>query len=84
MYQKNSLLSGNSGGRINDKPGIVIYQDRYVSKKAASMLPTQPVYAETQYKLELPERNPKKLKAWLVNADVSQIVAERLEANNAK
>jgi hypothetical protein len=68
----------------SDEPGIVISQDRYVSKKAALILPSQPAYAETCYEWESPRICEKKLKAWLINADVSQIVMESKEANSAK
>jgi 4-amino-4-deoxy-L-arabinose transferase-like glycosyltransferase len=66
------------------KPGIVISQGRYITETAASMLPAQPAYAETCYKWELPERRQNKLKAWLINADNSQIAVESKEANRAK
>jgi len=68
----------------SDKPGIVISQDRYVPKKAMSMLPSQPAYAETCYVWESPRRYEKKLKAWLINPDISQIAMESKEANSAK
>jgi len=68
----------------SNEPGIVISQGRYISKTAASMLPSQPAYAETCYKWERPERRQNKLKAWLINADISQIAQESKEANRAK
>jgi 4-amino-4-deoxy-L-arabinose transferase-like glycosyltransferase len=68
----------------SNEPGIVISQDRYVSKKAASMLPSQPTYAETCYVWESPRIYEKKLKAWLINSDISQIAMESKEANSAK
>jgi len=68
----------------SEEPGIVISQDRYVSKKAASMLPSQPAYTETRYAWESPDICEKKLKAWLIDADVSQIAMESKEADSAK
>jgi len=68
----------------NDKPGIVISQDRYASQKAASMLPSQPVYAETCYVRESPRTCEKKLKAWLINSDIPQIAMGSKEVNSAK
>jgi hypothetical protein len=70
----------------SNEPGIVISQGRYIyiSKTAASMLPSQPAYAETCYKWERPERRQNKLKAWFINADISQIAQESKEANRAK
>jgi 4-amino-4-deoxy-L-arabinose transferase-like glycosyltransferase len=68
----------------SDQPGIIISQGRYLTETAASMLPSQPAYAETCYKWELPERRKNKLKAWLINVDISQIAGESKEANRAK
>ena len=68
----------------NDEPGIVISQDRYASQKVASMLPTQPAYAEACYAWESSRICEKKLKAWLINSDTSQVAMESLEANSAK
>jgi hypothetical protein len=68
----------------SDEPGIVISQGRYVTETAASMLPSQPAYAETRYTWESPDVCQKKLKAWLINADLSQIALESQEANRAK
>jgi hypothetical protein len=48
------------------------------------MLPSQPAYAETCYKWELPERRKNKLKAWLINTNISQIAGESKEASHAK
>jgi hypothetical protein len=82
-----TLLTNKNDLRVfleSGEPGIIISQGRYISKTVASMLTKQLTYAETQYKWELPERNQKKWKAWLTNADISQIVAESMEAYNAK
>jgi 4-amino-4-deoxy-L-arabinose transferase-like glycosyltransferase len=68
----------------SDEPGIVISQARYVTEKAASMLPSQPTYAETRYMWESPDACHKKLKAWLINVDISKITMESKEANSAK
>lgn len=68
----------------NDEPGIVISQDRYASQKAASILPSQPAYAEACYAWESSRICEKKLKAWLINSDNSQFAMESLEANSAK
>jgi 4-amino-4-deoxy-L-arabinose transferase-like glycosyltransferase len=53
----------------SDEPGIVISQDRYITETAASMLPSQPAYAEVRYTWESPDVCQKKLKAWLINAN---------------
>ena len=66
------------------EPGIVISQGRYITETAASILPSQPAYAETCYKWELHGRRQNKLKAWLVNAEISQTAGESKEANRAK
>jgi 4-amino-4-deoxy-L-arabinose transferase-like glycosyltransferase len=82
-----TLLSDENDLRVfleSGEPGIIISQGRYITETAAAMLPAQPAYAETDYKWELPERHQKKLKAWLVNANVSQILAENVEADSEK
>jgi len=57
----------------NDKPGIIISQNRYIVGIVASMLPAEPTYAETCHKWENPVR---KYKARLVNQDNAQIEKE--------
>jgi len=84
-----TLLADESDLRAfieSNEPGIVISQDRYASRsqEATSMLPAQPVYAETCYVWESPRICEKKLKAWLINSDISQIAMESKEANSAK
>jgi 4-amino-4-deoxy-L-arabinose transferase-like glycosyltransferase len=82
-----TLLTDEDDLRVfleNDEPGVIISQGRHISQTVTSMLPAQAAYAEIQYKWELPEKHQKKLKAWLVNADVSQIPAERMENKSAK
>ena len=65
------------------QPGIVISQGRYISEAAVSMLPAQPAYAEICYTWESPDLCQKKLKAWLVNTNASQVAEESKEANRA-
>ena len=62
-------------------PGVVIGQTRYVTETVAAMLPLQPSYAESSYRWE---SAGKKLRAWVINADISQIAGESKEANRAK
>jgi hypothetical protein len=82
-----TLLSDENDLRVflkSGEPGMIISQGRYITETVAAMLPAQPAYAETNYKWELPERLQKKLKAWLINANVSQILAENVEADSEK
>jgi hypothetical protein len=82
-----TLLTDENALRVfldSDQPGIIISQGRYITETAASMLPSQPTYAETGYTWESPGKRQKKLKAWLINADISQMVMESKEANRAK
>jgi len=63
------LLTDETAVRIfldNNKPGVIISQNRYITETVASMLPTQPAYAETCYKWESPDR---KYRVWLINQD---------------
>jgi hypothetical protein len=48
------------------EPGIIISQNQYMTKTVASMLPSQPAYAETCYKWESSDR---KYRVWLINQD---------------
>jgi len=50
----------------DDKPGIIISQNRYIVGTVASMLPAEPTYAETCNKWESPVR---KYIARLINKD---------------
>jgi len=68
----------------SEEPGIVISQSRYITEKTASLLPSQPAYAEVRHTWESPDLCQKKLKAWLINADNSKITVESKEANHAK
>jgi hypothetical protein len=68
----------------SDKPGIVISQAGYVTETVASMLPSQPAYAEVCCTWESADVCQNKLKAWLINADISQTAMESKEANRAK
>jgi 4-amino-4-deoxy-L-arabinose transferase-like glycosyltransferase len=68
----------------NSEPGVIISQGKFITETVAAMLPEQPTYAEAKYKWEPNSRNQKKFKAWLVNANVSQILAESMEADSAK
>ncbi|MBC8217422.1 MAG: hypothetical protein H8E73_03060, partial [Planctomycetes bacterium] len=68
----------------SDRPGVIISQERYVRGTAASMLPSQPMWAETIYAWESHQSQQEKLKAWLTNPGVSRIAAESEEANDAK
>lgn len=64
-----TLLTNESDLRAfleNDKPGIIISQNRYIVGTVVSMLPAEPTYAETCYKWENPVR---KYKALLINQD---------------
>jgi len=67
----------------SDRPGVIISQDRYVSGAAASMLPSEPTCEETIYAWESPGTREKKLKAWLINRDVTRVDVETEEANGA-
>jgi 4-amino-4-deoxy-L-arabinose transferase-like glycosyltransferase len=68
----------------SDQPGMIISQGRYVTDSIASMLPQQPAFAETCFRWESPDRQLKKMKAWLINPDVSQIAMENKGVNYAK
>jgi len=68
----------------SDRPGVIISQDRYVRGTAASMLPSEATCAETIYAWESPGTQQKKLKAWLINRDVTRVDVETEEANGAK
>ncbi len=68
----------------NGQPGLIISQGRYLTETVALMLPDQPTYLEAGHTWETSEKRQKKLKAWLINADVSQIAMESKEANGAK
>ncbi|MBN2594286.1 MAG: hypothetical protein JXA81_12330 [Sedimentisphaerales bacterium] len=50
----------------NNKPGVIISRNQYITEVIASMLPTQPAYEETCYKWESPDR---KYRVWLINQD---------------
>jgi hypothetical protein len=55
-----------------DQPGMIISQGRYVTEAIAPMLPNQPTYEEASFSWETPEKRQKKMKAWLINQDVSK------------
>jgi 4-amino-4-deoxy-L-arabinose transferase-like glycosyltransferase len=64
-----TLLTDETAVRIfldNNKPGVIISQNRHITETIASMLPSQPAYAETCYKWESPDR---KYRVWLINQD---------------
>jgi 4-amino-4-deoxy-L-arabinose transferase-like glycosyltransferase len=68
----------------SDQPGIIISQGRYVTDTIAPMLPVQPILEETCFPWESVDKQQKKMKAWLINQDVSSIAMEDKENNNAK
>jgi 4-amino-4-deoxy-L-arabinose transferase-like glycosyltransferase len=64
-----TLLTDENAVRVfldNNIPGIIISQSQYMTETVASMLPSQPAYAETCYKWESPDR---KYRVWLINQD---------------
>lgn len=67
-----TLLTNENDLRVfleNDKPGIIISQNRYITGTVASMLLAEQTYTETCYKWESPVR---KYKARLINEDNTQ------------
>jgi 4-amino-4-deoxy-L-arabinose transferase-like glycosyltransferase len=67
-----TLLADEKDLRVflkSGEPGIIISQSRYIAGTVASMLPSQPAYAETCYKWESPDR---KFRAWLINQNNRQ------------
>ena len=68
----------------SDQPGMIISQGRYITGSIASMLPQQPAFMEKCFSWESPDRQQKKMKAWLINPDTLQIAMDDKEANYEK
>jgi hypothetical protein len=68
----------------SDQPGLIISQGRYITKTVASMLPSKPAHQEISYSWESPEKHQEKLRAWLINHDISKFATENKEENCAK
>ena len=67
----------------SDQPGLIISKGRYISETVASMLPSLPTYKETKYVWESHEKHQEKLRAWLINPNVSKFAIENKEKNRA-
>jgi len=64
-----TLLTDENAVRVfldNNKPGVIISQNQYITETVASILPAQPAYAEACNKWESPDR---KYRVWLINQD---------------
>jgi 4-amino-4-deoxy-L-arabinose transferase-like glycosyltransferase len=81
-----TILTDENSLRVflkNGQPGLVISQDRHISETVASILPSLPTFKETDYPWESREKHQDKLRAWLINKNISKVAFESKEANFA-